>query len=67
MFADFKSRGFGLTESQLQRTDRLDRLLLVMALALHWAVSTGMWDATHCATPDEKNLPNASRAISSAA
>lgn len=67
MFSDFKSRGFGLAESQLQRTDRLDRLLLVMALALHWAVSTGMWDATHRATPDEKNRPNASRATSAAA
>jgi hypothetical protein len=67
MFADFKSRGFGLAESQLRRTDRLDRLLLVMALALHWAVSTGMWDATHRATPDEKNLPNASPATCAAA
>ena len=67
MFSDFKSRGFGLTESHLQRTDRLDRLLLVMALALFWAVSTGMWDVAHRATPDEKNFPNASPATSTAA
>jgi hypothetical protein len=67
MFSDFKSRGFGLAESQLQRTDRLDRLLRVMALALHWAVSTGMWDATHRATPDEKNRPSTSPAISAVA
>ena len=67
MFSDFKSRGFGLTESHLQRTDRLDRLLLVMALALFWAVSTGMWDVVHRATPDEKNFPNASPATSTAA
>jgi hypothetical protein len=26
-----------------------------MALALFWAVLTGMWDAVHCATPDEKS------------
>jgi hypothetical protein len=25
-----------------------------MALALHWAVSTGMWDAEHNPTPAEK-------------
>jgi hypothetical protein len=42
MFSDFKSRGFGLEDSQIQYPDRLARLLLVMALALHWAVSTGM-------------------------
>jgi hypothetical protein len=54
MFSDFKSRGFGLADSHLQRGERLDRLVLVMALALFWAVSTGMWDAIHHATPDEK-------------
>ena len=37
MFSDFKSRGFGLEDSQLQRVDRMDRLILVMALALYWA------------------------------
>jgi hypothetical protein len=54
MFSDFKIRGFGLEDSRLQRPERLDRLILVMALALHWAVSTGMWDAVHHPTPDEK-------------
>jgi hypothetical protein len=54
MFSDFKTRGFGLEDSRLQRPERLDRLILVMALALHWAVSTGMWDAVHHPTPDEK-------------
>ena len=34
-FSDFKSRGFGLEDSQLQRTDRMDRLILVMSLALY--------------------------------
>ena len=57
MFSDFKSRGFGLEDSQLQRTDRMDRLMLVMKLALYWAVSTGMWAAKNAALPAEKKRP----------
>jgi hypothetical protein len=57
MFSDFKSRGFGLEDSQLQRTDRMDRLTLVMTLALYWAVSTGMWAAENAALPAEKKRP----------
>ena len=56
MFSDFKTRGFNLEDSQIARTDRLDRLVLVLALALHWAVSTGMWDAVENRTPAEKRL-----------
>jgi hypothetical protein len=55
MFAAFKTRGFGLEASHLERPDRMARLILVMALALFWAVSTGMWDIVHHATPDEKS------------
>ena len=55
MFSDFKSRGFGIENTQLQHPDRLARLLLVMALALYSAVSTGLWDAEHHPTPAEKN------------
>jgi hypothetical protein len=54
MFSDFKTRGFNLEASQIERTDRLDRLVLVLALALYWAVSTGMWDAIENRTPVEK-------------
>ena len=54
MFSDFKSRGFGLEASQIRDPDRLARLVLVMALALHWAVSTGMWEAAHQPLPAEK-------------
>lgn len=54
MFSDFKSRGFGIEETQIRHADRLGRLILVMALALYWAVSTGRWDAVHYATPSEK-------------
>ena len=54
LFSDFKTRGFGLEDSHIERTDRLDRLVLVLSLALHWAVSTGMWDAVENRTPAEK-------------
>jgi Transposase DDE domain len=54
MFSDFKSRGFGVEDTQIRYADRLDRLLLVMSLALYQAVSTGLWDAVHHPTPSEK-------------
>jgi hypothetical protein len=54
MFSDFKSRGFGIEDTQIRYPDRLDRLILVMALALYWAVSTGLWDAAHHSIPSEK-------------
>src|SRR3954452_2224615 len=57
MFSDFKSRGFGIEETQLRYADRLDRLILVMALALYVAVSTGQWDAVHHPPPSEKKVP----------
>ena len=41
MFSDFKTRGFGLEDSQIRYPDRLARLMLIMALALYFAVSTG--------------------------
>lgn len=42
MFSDFKSRGFGITKTQLQQADRIERLILVLTIALYWAASTGM-------------------------
>src|SRR5215210_5712392 len=56
MVSDVKTRGFNREDSQIARTDRLDRLVLVLALALHWAGSTGMWDAVENRTPVEKRL-----------
>lgn len=44
MFSDFKSRGFGITNTHITHPDRLERLLLLMTIALYWAVSTGMFD-----------------------
>lgn len=63
MFSDFKSRGFGLEQSQLQTPDRLSRLLLVMSLALYFAVSTGQWDAAANPSADEKKPSAVNREI----
>lgn len=41
MFSDFKSRGFGLMKSQIEKPERLERLILVMSMAMYWAVSCG--------------------------
>jgi len=54
MFSDFKSRGFGVEDTHIHRPDRLAQLLLVMALALYNAVSTGQWDAETNPIPAEK-------------
>lgn len=43
MFSDFKSRGFGLMQSQIQKPDRMERLILIMSMALYWATSCGMF------------------------
>ena len=61
MFSDYKTRGFNLEDSQIERTDRLDRLVLVLSFALYWAVSTGMWDAMENKTPAEKKTAAAQR------
>jgi hypothetical protein len=60
MVSDFKSRGFGLEQTHIQYPDRLSRLILVMSLALYWAVSTGMWDQVNNPIPAEKNGPTIS-------
>ncbi len=67
MFSDFRTRGFGLEDTQIRHPDRLERLILVMALALYWAVSTGMWDATKNPPPAENNSPMCNRKWSRAA
>ena len=41
MFSDFKSRGFRFQDTHLQRTDRISRMLLVLAIALTWATANG--------------------------
>jgi len=41
MFSDFKSRGFSITGTNVKKTDRLERLILILTIALFWAVSVG--------------------------
>jgi DDE family transposase len=43
MFSDFKTRGFSLESTQMKLKDHLDRLILMVSIALYWAVSTGCW------------------------
>lgn len=54
MFSDLKSRGFCLEQTQLQYADRIERLVLIMALALYWATSCGLWDERNSPMPYEK-------------
>jgi hypothetical protein len=42
LFSDFKSRGFGIAQTQLKHASRIERLILVLTVALYWAASTGM-------------------------
>lgn len=58
MFSDFKSRGFALQDSQLKQADRLERLVLIMALAMHWCVQVGRSEAAMNPTPLEKKRGN---------
>jgi hypothetical protein len=44
MFSDLKGREFALGDSQLRKADRMERLLLGLAIAIYRAISTGMWD-----------------------
>jgi hypothetical protein len=55
-FSDFKSRGFKLEDSQLEHAERLERLILIMSLAMYWCVRVGRDDAKHRPTPLEKKL-----------
>src|SRR5215213_3967256 len=54
MFSDFKSRGFGIVQTHLEHPDRIERLILVLAVALYWAVSTGMQPANEKGTDKKK-------------
>ena len=54
MFSDFKTRGFGITQSQIKKPDRLARLILVLTIAMYWAVSTGTAEEHNVAQRGEK-------------
>lgn len=47
MFSDFKSRGFSLMQTHIRFADRLERLILILSIALHWAVSLGLNHEKH--------------------
>lgn len=53
-FSDFKSRGFELEDSHLEHAERLERLMLIMAVAMYWCVRVGRNDAVQRPTPLEK-------------
>lgn len=55
MFSDFKTRGFGLEDTQLTDPERLERLMLIMALAMVWCVRAGRDDAENNPTTGEKH------------
>jgi hypothetical protein len=55
--SDGKSRGFGITKTQWRHPDRIERLILVLTIALYWAASTGMPPKPSRYTP--KNKPAA--------
>src|SRR5512143_1542082 len=54
LFSDFKSRGFQLEDTQRRAPERLDRLILIMTLAMYWCVRVGRHDALYNPTPVEK-------------
>lgn len=56
MFSDFKSRGFSITKTHLQHEDRIERLILVLTVALFWAISTGMQPKSTGAISSKKTL-----------
>jgi hypothetical protein len=57
MFSDFKSRGFSLMQTHIRFADRLERLILVLSIALHWAVSLGLTHEKHQRDHAEKRGP----------
>jgi hypothetical protein len=54
LFSDMKSRGFGITKTQLKDVKRIERLMLVLAIATYWSVSTGM-------SPKQKSPPRSKK------
>ena len=54
MFCDFKSKGFGITSTHLTDPKRIERLILVLTIAMYFAVSTGMMDENDDITKGSK-------------
>lgn len=47
LFGCFKTRGFCLESTHFHDSERLSKLLALMALALAWAIKTGEWLSSH--------------------
>jgi hypothetical protein len=43
MFRDLKSQGFHLEQTRLRCAERIDRLMLALALAYWWVIGRGIW------------------------
>jgi hypothetical protein len=56
MFSDFKTRGFSLESSQMKLQSHLDRLILMVSIALYWGVSTGHWVTQNETSVHQKKL-----------
>lgn len=54
LFSDFKTRGFGITKTQLKDPKRIERLILVLTVACYWAASTGMHPEAAKKQPSKK-------------
>lgn len=65
MFSDFKSRGFSLMETHIRIGERLERLILVLSIALHWAVSLGLSHEKEHQDHAEKRGPKKLRDLNS--
>ncbi len=56
MFSDFKTRGFGLEDTKLESKDKIERLILILSIAMHWCVFTGIRERSQNPLPQEKKL-----------
>ncbi len=66
LFSDYKTRNFGLGKSQIQRPDKLQRLILLLSLAIWWLIRIGYEEkkkttetstdpASHSSRPDTEH------------
>lgn len=47
LFAAFKSRGFDFESTHLNRTERIEKMVALLALTFAWAFLVGLWVAQH--------------------
>lgn len=47
LFAAFKSRGFDFESTHLNRTERIEKMVALLALTFAWAFLVGVWRAQH--------------------